>query len=120
MNWQYFVDIIDTISPLVTLGFGIYAATNDTKPKDGKFSSRGRTALWGLIISGMITLIVKGGGLYVKIENNKKLAIEREKLVHEKDSTIKAYQLSKQIKLKFTGENKNKKSSGIIFTGNKI
>lgn len=87
---QYFVEIIDAISPLVTLGFGIYAATTDTKPKDGKFSSQGRIALWGLIISGLITLIVKLGGLYGKIENDRKLATAALKSAQDRDSTIHA------------------------------
>lgn len=84
MDWQDFVDILDTIAPLVTLGFGIYAATNDTKPQqDGNLSRRGKVALWGLIISGVFTMMIKVGDMYVKTENQKALALE-------KDSTIKA------------------------------
>src|ERR1700740_2900857 len=98
MTWQYVVDIIDTISPLVTLGFGIYAATSDTKPKEGKFSHQGKVALWGLIISGAFTLIVKAGGLYVKVETDKREAEAR-------DSTIKA-----QIKFQDSVSNSLKNS----------
>lgn len=79
MNWQYFVDIIDTLSPLVTLGFGIYGATNDTKPKDGKLSYKGRIALFGLIISGLITIVIKAGNLHNKI-------VQQKEQLHKQDS----------------------------------
>src|SRR5687768_9652692 len=89
-----FIDIVDAISPMVTLGFGIYCAVNDTKPKDEKLSKSGKVALWGLIISGLITMLVKFGELNSKYEAaveqgrlKDSLAIAQQKELRRKDST---------------------------------
>lgn len=68
---QLIVDLLDSLSPLVTVGFGIYGATNDTKPKDGKLTRQGKIAIIGIVISGLVTLTVKSTGLYVKMRKQK-------------------------------------------------
>jgi len=85
MPYPSVVDIIDTLSPVVTLGFGIFCAVNDTKPKDGKLSRAGKIALWGLIISGVITLVVKGNSLRVKLKEEEAKVVAQEKQRIEKE-----------------------------------
>lgn len=80
-----YIDIIDTISPLVTLAFGVYCAVNDTKPKDGKLSKAGKIALWGLIISGLITLLVKFDSLQKKLEEEQEKIAEQKKRLEEQE-----------------------------------
>lgn len=89
MALQIAVDLIDAISPLITMAFGIFGATRDTKPKDGKLTRDGKIALWGIILSACFTLLVKTGNLYFK---NKA----------EQDQIIKA-KLEEQKKQEFQG-----------------
>jgi hypothetical protein len=107
MLYPSFIEIVDTLSPLVTLGFGIYCAVNDTKPKDGKLSRPGKIALWGLIISGSITLLVKGNNLRVQLQQQEAKIRDQEKQRIEKaysDSVNAAFEkatgdtLSKSVK----------------------
>jgi len=87
MPYPSAVDVIDTLSPLITLGFGVFCAVNDTKPKDGKLSRAGKVALWGLIISGTISLIVKGNSLRQRLADEEAKTILLEKQKKEKAET---------------------------------
>lgn len=66
MKFQGIVDIIDAVSPLITMRFGVFAATRDTKPKNGTLTRDGRIAIWGIILSASFTIIVKISNVYNK------------------------------------------------------
>jgi hypothetical protein len=103
MRFQTVVDLIDTISPLLTMGFGIFGATRDTKPKNGTLTKDGKIALWGVILSSCFTLLVKSGNLYNKNIQQAK-ANELQKIAAEKKRIEDSVNISfqKQVDSSFT------------------
>lgn len=75
--------ILDTFLPLLTMAFGIYGATNDTKPKDGKITRAGRIAIWGIVLSALCSVFIKVGNLSIQSEKQKR---ENARLLHVADS----------------------------------
>lgn len=89
MSGPSLIDILDSFSPLVTLGFGIYCAVNDTKPENGKLSKAGKIALWGMIISGLITIVVKVHELNVKLQEQQDEITTKDNEAKEKEALKK-------------------------------
>lgn len=73
--WEFTIDWLEIVSPLVTAGFGIYGTMNETKPKDGKITKPVKIAIYGIAISAAITAVIKIGGYHISIkERDKKIA----------------------------------------------
>jgi hypothetical protein len=73
--------IVDAVAPWVTMAFGIYGLLNDTKPKDGKLTRQAKIALTGIVVSGMISVVLKVGAVMEKINDQDRVAQEQAKTI---------------------------------------
>lgn len=64
MDAKLTTSILEIISSSAALFFGLYAALNDTKPKDGKLTKAGKVVVLGIIVSGIMSLTIKSINAY--------------------------------------------------------
>lgn len=66
---NYITEIINTLTILLTGYFGIYALTHEYKDKTGIITRHGKIAIYGILISGTISII--GIGINIKKANDR-------------------------------------------------
>ncbi|WP_448697941.1 hypothetical protein ACFGVR_14100 [Mucilaginibacter sp. AW1-3] len=77
--------VIEAVASFVTMAFGIYGATNDTKPVNGKLTRKGKIAISGIVVSGLIAVIIKVIAVEDKLADQKKIMQEQDqKIIQQK------------------------------------
>jgi hypothetical protein len=92
---KIFIEILEIVSTLLTVLFGGYAALKETKFENGKLNKHGKIAFYGIIISGLISIIIKAGQTY---QDHKET---EEKLIQQKiinDSLLKVNRAEQRFK----------------------
>ncbi|QEC75593.1 hypothetical protein [Mucilaginibacter ginsenosidivorax] len=94
---ELFTSTLDVSLPIVSIAFGMYGAMNDTRPKDGKLTRQGKIAIVGIILFGILTIVIKVGGLYQKIETQDR---DRLTAIHVADSLKRRDSIDQVFKVK--------------------
>ena len=76
MFWSIFINVLEVVSAVATLIFGVYGTMNDTGLKDGKMTPKRKVALYGVLISGAITISIKTTQAVVSYREKEKEAAD--------------------------------------------